>query len=111
MSATTTFSPDLSLDPSLDPSLDLAPLSDDELAAFALAADPDLVVAADAPPLAQVLGVDAPAHLPEWYMPTPMGGRGVLRGWRRQVVYAVIASFLTITAYGLCNTYGDLHLG
>jgi hypothetical protein len=34
----------------------------------------------------------------------------VLRGWRRRVIWVVIAAFLTITAYGLCNTYGDLVL-
>lgn len=43
-------------------------------------------------------------------MAAPMSGVRILRGWRRQVIFLVIAAFLTITAYGLCNTYGQLHL-
>ena len=46
--------------------------------------------------------------LPDWYMPVPMGGR--VGGWRRAVALVIIAAFLLITAYGLCNTYGDLLL-
>ena len=84
-------------------------VSDDELTALALAADPDPALADDAESLADVLGADAPRLLPEWYMPAPMGGAAPLRGWRRRVVLTVIASFLTITAAGLCNTYGQLH--
>jgi hypothetical protein len=44
-------------------------------------------------------------------MPAPMGGAPLLRGWRRRVVLLVIAAFLVITAFGLCNTYGQLHGG
>jgi hypothetical protein len=37
-----------------------------------------------------------------------------LRGWRRRLVrfnvVMLIAAFVTINAYGLCNTYGQLHL-
>ena len=88
-----------------------AGVSDDELTAEALAADPDAAVADDAVPLARVLGSGAPGPLPEWYMPAPMGGQRRLTGWRRHVVMLVIASFLLITAYGLCNTYDQLHLG
>jgi hypothetical protein len=44
-------------------------------------------------------------------MPAPMGPASPLRGWRRGVVLLVVASFLVITAAGLCNTYGQLHLG
>jgi hypothetical protein len=36
-----------------------------------------------------------------------------LSGWRKHLVaggvFSLIASFLTITAAGLCNTYGQLH--
>ena len=84
-------------------------VSDDELTALALAADPDPALDNDAESLADVLGPDAPRLLPDWYMPAPMGGAPPLRGWRRRVVLTVIASFLTITAAGLCNTYGQLH--
>jgi hypothetical protein len=84
-------------------------LTDDELCALALAADPDAAVDDDALPLAEVLGGATAPRLPTWYMPAPMGGAAPLRGWRRAVVALVIAALLTITAYGLCNTYGQLH--
>jgi hypothetical protein len=87
------------------------PLSDDELGALALAADPDPVLDDDAECLADVLAAGAPRLLPEWYMPAPMSGAPLLRGWRRHVVVLVILSFLVITAAGLCNTYGQLHFG
>ena len=89
----------------------LAPLSDDELCALALAADPDAALDDDAVCLPDVIGREAPRLLPEWYMPAPMGGAAPLRGWRRRVVGLVIAALLVITAYGLCNTYGQLHGG
>jgi len=86
-------------------------MTDDELCAVALAADPDEPVAADAVCLWEVTG-HGPQPLPEWYMPAPMGG--TLRGWRRLVarinVAVIIAALVTINAYGLCNTYGQLHL-
>ena len=85
-------------------------ISDDELAAEALAADPDAPVPDDAVALsAENLGSDL---LPGWYMPTPaaVGGR-LLQGWRRRVVLLVIASFLLINAYGLCSTYGHVGFG
>jgi len=86
-------------------------VTDDELAALALAADPDVAVDDDAVPVWDVVGPDRRAPLPEWYMPSPVGGARLQRGWRRRVVFLVIASFLTITAFGLCNTYGQLHFG
>jgi hypothetical protein len=85
--------------------------SDDDLTALALAADPDVAVDDDAVCLADLLASRAPRLLPEWYMPAPMGPARPLRGWRRGVVLLVVASFLAITAAGLCNTYGQLHLG
>lgn len=89
----------------------LPPLTDDELCALALAADVDAPLDDDAVMLSEVLEPGAARLLPEWYMPAPMGGGPLLRGWRRQVVLTVIAAFVTITAYGLCNTYGQLHGG
>jgi len=62
-------------------------ISDDELAAEALAADPDLV-------------------LPDWYMPAPDGGATVRRGWRRRVGVGLVTTFVLINAAGLCSTYG-----
>ncbi len=85
-------------------------LTDDELGALALAADPDAEVPEGAPPLDEVLGTTPTSLLPGWYMAAPMPRATLLGGWRRRVVWLVIAAFLTITAYGLCNTYGDLVL-
>jgi hypothetical protein len=90
-------------------------LSDDELTAVALASDPDPELDADAVSFWAVAGPDAgrdPADqlLPEWYMPA-MTGRRVVRGWRRRMVWLIIAAFLTIDAYGLCSTYGWVSFG
>jgi hypothetical protein len=86
-------------------------MTDDELCAVALAADPDADVADDAVSLWDLTG-HAPQPLPAWYMPAPMGSG--LRGWRRRLarfnVAMIIAAFVAINAYGLCNTYGQLHL-
>ena len=86
--------------------------TDDELADLALALDVDTPVSCDAVPIAEILGSDAAGPLPEWYLPSRMGVRR-LHGWRGQLVrgsaLSVIASFVVITAAGLCNTYGQLH--
>ncbi len=88
-------------------------LEDDELCAAALSADPDTVVADDAVPFEAWAAASMSGALPHWYMPAPIGPPA-LRGWRRFVVRMssamLVLSFLTITAAGLCNTYGDLHL-
>jgi hypothetical protein len=87
-------------------------VDEDELSAEALGADPDTEVGADAVCLWEVTGTRARSLLPDWYMPAAVGGARLLHGWRRRVVFVVIAAFLTITAYGLCNTYGQLdHFG
>jgi hypothetical protein len=89
-------------------------ISDEELTELALAADPDPVIDAAATSLWDLPGFSSRGPLPEWYMPAPMAPRP-MTGWRRLVVRSnallVVASFLTITAYGLCNTYGQIHLG
>lgn len=85
-------------------------ITDDELAAEALAADPDAPVDAGAPSLRE-LGL-APAEgllLPAWYMPAPAAG--AVRRWWRWVALVVIAAFVALNAAGLCSTYGDLRLG
>ncbi len=86
--------------------LQQVPVDDAELERQALDADPD-VVCADAVPFASLFAAGADSSLPSWYMPTPMPRRR-LRGWRRNAILLVVASFLAIDAYGLCNTYGDL---
>jgi len=88
-------------------------VDDLELEAAALAADPETVVPDDAVPFDQWNGTPVTSALPSWYMATPMAPRA-LTGWRRPVARLsstlLVLSFLTITAAGLCNTYGDLHL-
>jgi hypothetical protein len=88
-------------------------VDDSELCAAALAADPDSVVPDDAIPFAAWAAASTSGPLPGWYMPAAIGPPA-LRGWRRLVVRMssamLVLSFLTITAAGLCNTYGDLHL-
>ncbi len=86
-------------------------VSDDELTAIALAADPDAPIDEAAIPLDQYLQdeCDDPL-LPEWYMPAPMHGGRRLRGWRRRVAILVIVAFVLIDAYGLCSTYGSIVL-
>ena len=75
--------------------------TDDELAAEALAADPDVVVPDDAVPFARPAGEGL---LPEWYMPAAGTGRRT-RG-RAVVVVGLIVSLIVVNAAGLCVTYG-----
>ncbi len=82
-------------------------ITDEELAALALAADPDTPVAPDAVPFAELTGARADGPLPEWYMPAAPGGR-LLTGWRRLPPVLVVGSLLAINACGLCITYGKL---
>lgn len=82
-------------------------IDDDELAAEAVAADPNPDLA-DAIPFAVMIGGEPRAALPEWYMPAPMSGAPRLVGWRRNVVFLFIASLIVIEAAGLCTTYGRL---
>jgi hypothetical protein len=84
-------------------------VTQDELTALALAADPDTPVGDDALCLSDHLGGDAGGLLPEWYMPG-VAGAYQLTAWRRSVALVIVAAFLLITAYGLCNTYGDMVL-
>lgn len=95
-----------------DPSAGELDLSDAELTALALAADPDRPVADDAVPLDVFLSQgpgflsQGPGLLPQWYMPlaTIRGGSR----WRTVVVLGIVAAFLVIEALGLCSTYGQL---
>lgn len=80
-------------------------LTDEELTALALAADPDAPLSAEAIPLSVHLAQYAGA-LPQWYMPPAMARIG--QRWRMPVVVAIISAFLIIEALGLCNTYGQL---
>ena len=82
-------------------------VSDEELTALALAADPDTAVPDDAVPFRNAFGADA-GLLPTWYMPAPLAGGGVIRGWRRLVLILLVLTFVIIEAYGLCSTYGPV---
>ena len=84
-------------------------MNDTELTALALAADPDTPVADDAVSVWDVLSEEASQtqFLPSWYMPLASASRP-LTGWRRGLALLVVAALVLITAYGLCNTYGQL---
>ena len=80
-------------------------LTDEELTALALAADPNAPLGDDAVPLSVHLAQFAGA-LPQWYMP-PAIARSSSR-WRVPVVVGIVSAFLLIDLMGLCNTYGIL---
>ena len=77
-------------------------ISDDELTALALAADPDAPIDGDAVPF--VSGDDlGPSLLPEWYMPAA----SLRRSTPRTVVLASVAiALFVINVGGVCVTYG-----
>lgn len=89
------------------------PISDEELAELALAADPDEVVPHDAVPLPIYLG-SLPLMLPQWYMPPAIASVTAVstaaRRWRTALVIALVVAFVMIDAWGLCSTYGSLTL-
>ncbi len=79
---------------------------DDELAAEALAADPEPCMDGARPFLVGEAAFNA-STLPGWYMPAPMSGGRRLGGWRRATVFTFIAALVVIEAFGLCSTYGQ----
>ena len=93
--------------------LDVAPedaVSDEELAALALDADPDAPLQDDAVCLWDLTGEPDRGWLPSWYMPASRGVR-IRSRWRRAVILLVIVAFVVINAYGLCSTYGWVGFG
>jgi hypothetical protein len=86
----------------------IAAITDVELEAEALAADPDAPLSADAVSLWSLGDGSASSPLPDWYMPAAMAG--VSSRWRRRVAIALIVAFVLIYAYGLCSTYGRVEL-
>ena len=92
----------------------VALISDEELDRVARSADPDVELDADAVSIWDLTAdgeSDSTPLLPEWYMPAPMGGRPVVRGWRRRVILFLVVTFVVINAYGLCSTYGVVRFG
>ncbi len=85
-------------------------ISDEELTALALAASPDQdALDAHAVSIWDVIDVDGEqALLPEWYQPAAMRRSVLLHGWRRRVALVTIIAFVSIDAYGLCSTYGNI---
>jgi hypothetical protein len=81
-------------------------LTDEELAALALAADPDVPLSDDAVP---IRAHDGEELLPDWYMPAPTSG--ARPGWRRRIAITAVSSILLINAAGLCVTYGPVTFG
>ena len=82
-------------------------ITDEELTALALAADPDAPLADDAVPLSSLL-MEYPELLPGWYMPAPGGFSRSPR--RRAVVVVIIVALLAVNALGLCVTSGHLEI-
>jgi hypothetical protein len=89
-----------------DPKLD-DPITDGELTALALAADPDQPLDSWAVPIATFLA-QVPGVLPDWYMPPAMAPCG--KRWRTPVILTIVLAFLMIEAWGLCGTYGQVVL-
>jgi hypothetical protein len=86
----------------LDELGDVDDITDDELTALALAADPDTPVADDAVPFGDQDPATFPL-LPSWYMPAP----GIHRSRARAVVMLGLAlSFVIVNVGGFCVTYG-----
>ena len=80
-------------------------ITDDELTALALAADPEAELGPDAVPLTPYRNPSA-GSLPLWYMP-PVTARAA-GGWRVPIVASVVIALLLINALGLCICYGVL---
>ena len=82
--------------------------TDDELAAQALAADPDAPLPADATPFGAAHGTGSfvTGSLPAWYM--PVAARPTRKPWHVALSVLSIAGFAAINGAGLCITYGHL---
>lgn len=97
------------------PSVETVEITDDELAAEALAAAPDPEVEPGALSWGELMaaagGTGGPGLLPGWYMPVLDTVPAPVTGWRRKVAVVIVAAFTTITAYGLCGTYGHVGFG
>ena len=78
---------------------DVVEITDEELEAEALAADPDAPIDADAEPFGGANGL-----LPDWYMPAT----GPIRRTRARAlaVAGIVLSLAVVNGAGLCVTYG-----
>ncbi len=80
------------------------PLTEAELTALALSADPGAPLDDEAVPMAHYLAQTV-GLLPEWYMPAPMLRT---RGWKVPVVLGIVVAFVVIEALGLCSAFGQV---
>ena len=87
------------------------PVSDDELVAQALAADPTDELADDAISFDELTGVEDHELLPEWYMPRPGPRARIIDGWRSRLVVAIVGSIVLVDAAGFCVIYGRITIG
>ena len=78
-------------------------ISDEELTALALAADPDAPLAADAVPVGSLQAEGDPL-LPSWYM--PVSASRARKDWRAVVAVAIAVGLVLINAFAICVTYG-----
>jgi len=92
----------------IDPVVDGVWISDEELAAEALAADPDAALDDDALPFPLSRAVDEFALLPDWYMPAARRSRG--SRVVASVILLIVGSLLLSEAFGLCLTYGRVEI-
>jgi hypothetical protein len=78
-------------------------ISDDELTALALAADPDAPIGDDAVPVGSLQAEGDPL-LPSWYM--PVSASRARKDWRAVVAIAIAVGLVLINAFAICVTYG-----
>ncbi len=78
-------------------------ISDEELAALALAADPDLPLGDGAMPFRSLQNEGTPL-LPDWYM--PVSASRARRDWRSRVAISIAVGMVFINAFGICVTNG-----
>jgi len=84
------------------------PISDEELEALALAADPNETAGIDAVPFFATPAYGA--HLlSSWYMPAVAMRRS--SGWHKPVVIAIVATLVVLEALGLCSVFGQVVVG
>ena len=83
--------------------LDEFEISDEELTALALAADPDAPIDDDAVPV-HSLRAEGDPLLPMWYM--PVSASRARRDWRAVVAVGIAVGLVLINAFAICVTYG-----
>ena len=92
-------------------SVDTASVTDDELVAQAIAADPTDELPDDAVSFDELTGVVDHELLPDWYMPRPGPRARIIDGWRRRLVVAVVGSIVLVDPAGFCVIYGRITIG